>query len=55
MEEIMNGSTFFSILLVAIGLLVGFIIAFVINNLRVNRASKKADELINKAKKGRSS
>ena len=47
----MSGSTLFSILLVAIGLLVGFIIAFVINSLKVNRASKKADELINKAKK----
>ena len=43
--------TMFSILLVAVGLLVGFIIAFVINSLRVSRASKKAEALLAQAKK----
>jgi len=47
----MNGSIGFSILLVALGLLVGFVVAFVINNLRVTKASKKAEGLINGAKK----
>lgn len=41
----------FSGLLVAVGLLLGFIIAFVINSLRVNRASKLAENLISQAKK----
>lgn len=40
-----------SILLVAVGLLIGFIIAFVINGLKVNKASKKAEALLAKAKK----
>ncbi len=41
----------FSGLLVAVGLLLGFIIAFVINSIRVNRASKVAENLISQAKK----
>ncbi|MBQ3511020.1 MAG: ribonuclease Y [Bacilli bacterium] len=41
----------FSILLVAVGLLIGFIIAFVINSLKVSRASKKAETMIANAKK----
>ena len=41
----------FSILLVAVGLLIGFIIAFIINSLKVSRASKKADTMIANAKK----
>lgn len=40
-----------SILLVAVGLLIGFIIAFVINGLKVNKASKKAEALLAQAKK----
>ena len=47
----MGNNIWFSILLVAVGLLVGLIVAFVINNLRVNKAAKKAVELINKARK----
>ena len=43
--------TIFSILLVAVGLLIGFIIAFVINSLKVSRASKKAEAMIANAKK----
>ena len=43
--------TMFSILLVAVGLLIGFIIAFVINSLKVSRASKKAESMIANAKK----
>ena len=43
--------TLFSILLVAVGLLIGFIIAFVINSLKVSRASKKAESMIANAKK----
>ena len=43
--------TMFSILLVAVGLLIGFIIAFVINSLKVSRASKKAEAMIANAKK----
>ena len=47
----MNNNTLFSILLVALGLLVGFIIAFVINSLKVSKATKKAENLIAQAKK----
>ncbi len=47
----MEESTLFSVLLVAVGLLVGFIIAFILNNLRVSKAAKKAESLINQAKK----
>lgn len=43
--------TLFSILLVAIGLLIGFILAFIINSLRVKSASRKADAIINHATK----
>ncbi len=43
--------TVFSILLVAVGLLFGFIIAFVINSLKVSKASKQAEALIAQAKK----
>lgn len=42
---------FFSILLVIVGLLIGLFIAFVINSIRVNVASKKAASLIEQAKK----
>ncbi len=42
---------FFSILLVIVGLLIGLFIAFVINSIRVNVASKKAAALIEQAKK----
>jgi len=41
----------FSILLVAIGLLIGFILAFIINSLRVKSASRKADAIISRATK----
>ena len=44
-------STLFSILLGVIGLVIGFIIAYVINNLKVNKAEKKAEDLLNKANK----
>lgn len=47
----MEGNTLFSVLLVAVGLLFGFIGAFVLNSLRVNKASKVAEGLINQAKK----
>lgn len=40
-----------SILLVAVGLLIGFIIAFIINSLKVSKASKKAETMIANAKK----
>ncbi len=43
--------TLFSILLGVIGLVIGFVIAYVINNLKVNRAEKKAEDLLNKANK----
>ena len=43
--------TMISILLIAVGLLVGFIIAFVINSLKVSRAAKKAEAMIASAKK----
>ena len=43
--------TMFSILLVAVGLLIGFIIAFIINSLKVSKASKKAEAMIAQAKK----
>lgn len=41
----------FPILLIAVGLLVGFIIAFIMNNLKINRASKRAEAMIIQAKK----
>lgn len=44
-------STLFSVLLVAVGLLLGFIIAFAINSLRVSKATKLAEELMNRARK----
>ena len=44
-------NTVFSILLAVIGLIVGFVVAFIINGLRGNMASKKADSMINQAKK----
>lgn len=47
----MNNNTLFSILLVALGVLIGFIVAFVINSFKVNKAAKKAEALINQAKK----
>ena len=50
-RNVMNNNTLFSILLVALGLLVGFIIAFVINSLKVSKATKKAENLIAQAKK----
>ncbi len=39
--------TLFSILLGVIGLVIGFVIAYVINNLKVNRAEKKTQDLLN--------
>ena len=42
---------FFSILLVVLGLLIGFFIAFVINSIRVSAASKKVAALMDQAKK----
>lgn len=47
----MESNTLFSVLLVAVGLLVGFIIAFVFNNLKVGKATKMAESLIDQAKK----
>ena len=47
----MENNALFSVLLVAVGLLVGFIIAFILNNLRVSKAAKMAEDLINQAKK----
>ncbi len=47
----MENNIGFSILLIAVGLLVGFIIAFVINSLKVSKAVKKAENMINQAKK----
>lgn len=44
-------SLIFSILLVVIGLLIGLFVAFVINSLRATLASKKAETLINQARK----
>ena len=44
-------SLVFSILLVVIGLLVGLFVAFVINSLKGSMASKKAESIINSAKK----
>lgn len=44
-------NTMISILLIAVGLLIGFIIAFVINSLKVSKASKKAESMIASAKK----
>ena len=41
----------FSILLVIIGLIVGIIITFIVNSFRENNASKKAEKVINQAKK----
>ena len=46
----MESNTLFSVLLVAVGLLVGFIIAFVFNNLKVSKATKMAESLIDQAK-----
>ena len=40
-----------SILLVTLGVLIGFIVTFVINYFGANRAAKKAENLINQAKK----
>lgn len=47
----MESNPLFSVLLVAVGLLVGFIIAFVFNNLKVSKATKMAESLIDQAKK----
>ncbi len=41
----------FSVLLIAIGFFVGFILTFLINSLKVNSAQKKADNLISQATK----
>ena len=41
----------FSILLVAVGLLLGLILAFVVYSLRVSKAAKEAEKLIANAKK----
>ena len=44
-------STVFSILLVIIGLVVGIVLTFVINKIRVNNAESKIKSLTEKAKK----
>ena len=44
-------SILISILLGCFGLIIGYVIAVVINNLKVNKAEKKAEDLINKANK----
>ena len=49
MEENMD-NMWFSILLVAVGLLFGLILAFIINSLKVSKASKEAEKLIANAK-----
>lgn len=41
----------YSILLVTVGLFVGFIINYILNSLKENNSSKKAEEIIEKAKK----
>ena len=41
----------FSILLIVIGLVVGFCISLIVNFLKGSNASKKAEKLINQAKK----
>ena len=47
----MENNALFSVLLIAVGLLVGFILAFILNNLRVSKAAKAAENLISQAKK----
>ena len=47
----MEDSIIFSILLVLIGIFVGIIIMFILNYIRGNIASKKAEILLEKAKK----
>lgn len=42
---------FISILLVVVGLSVGFLVTFLINNNKVNNSTKKAEDIIEKAKK----
>ena len=44
-------SILISILLGCFGLIIGYFIAVVVNNLKVNKAEKKAEDLINKANK----
>ena len=44
-------SILFSILLVIVGLIVGIIITFIVNSFKENNASKKAENVINQAKK----
>ena len=44
-------NSFFSILLVVLGLLIGLFIAFVINSIRVSVASRKVTALMDHAKK----
>ena len=41
----------FPILLVIVGAIVGFAIAFIVNNMKVSNASKEAEKIIDKAKK----
>ena len=41
----------FSILLVVVGMSVGFIINHLINNSKINNSNKKAEEIIDKANK----
>lgn len=42
----------FSVLLIIIGLVIGFGLAFIINSIRGNLVSKKAENMIGSAKKG---
>lgn len=46
----MDSNTLFSILLVVVGLLIGLVLAFVFNYIRVSKAAKRAENLINQAK-----
>ena len=50
MEDYMN-SIGISILLVVIGLVIGLVVSFIINSVREKTVSKKADAMINQAKK----
>ena len=43
----------FPILLVVVGISVGFIVSHFINNSKINNSNKKAEEIANKIKKGR--
>ena len=46
----MNSGIWFSILLIVVGLILGFVVSFIINLIRVNLASKKVNKMIENAK-----